>query len=152
LGKVIRRQYTPEFKREAVEMVIKENYTIVKAAKSQGISSGMLSRWKGEYLAGKGAAFPGTGHQTPEAGEIRRLKEENCKLRMEKEILKKAVAERFPRMLKSECQVNLKDMTVCEVRWSIAGYIEMFYNSERLHSYNGYLSPNEYEKRELVLV
>jgi len=92
LGKVIRRQYTPEFKREAVEMVIKENYTIVKAAKSLGISSGMLSRWKGEYLAGKGDAFPGTGHQTPEAGEIRRLKEENRKLRMEKEILKKATA------------------------------------------------------------
>lgn len=92
MGKIVRRQYTPEFKQEAVEMVIKENYTIAKAAKSLGISSGMLSRWKSEYLAGKGSAFPGTGHQTPEASEIRRLKEENRKLRMEKEILKKAAA------------------------------------------------------------
>ncbi len=43
-------------------------------------------------------------------------------------------------------------MIARKVRWSIVDYIEMFYNSERLHSYNGYLSPNEYEKRELVLV
>ena len=66
--------------------------------------------------------------------------------------LDNAVAERFFRTLKSECHVNWKEMTAREVRRSIVDYIEMFYNSERLHSYNGYLSPNEYEKRELVLV
>ncbi|MDD5498379.1 MAG: IS3 family transposase, partial [Dehalococcoidales bacterium] len=54
--------------------------------------------------------------------------------------------------LKGECQVNWKEMTAREVRWDIVDYIEMFYNSERLHSYNGYLSPNDYETRELVLV
>ncbi len=66
--------------------------------------------------------------------------------------LDNAVAERFFATLKGECQVNWKEMTAREVRWDIVDYIEMFYNSERLHSYNGYLSPNDYETRELVLV
>jgi len=92
LGKGIRRQHTPEFKQEAVELVIKENYTITQAAKSLGINCSMLGRWKREYLSGKSQAFPGTGHQTPEMEEIRRLKEENRKLKMEKEILKNAAA------------------------------------------------------------
>jgi putative transposase len=29
---------------------------------------------------------------------------------------------------------------------NVMEYIEMFYNSRRLHSYLGYMSPNEYEK------
>jgi len=53
---------------------------------------GMPSRWRKEYLAKKDNTFPGAGHQTPEASEIKRLREEIRKLRMEKEILKKATA------------------------------------------------------------
>jgi len=66
--------------------------------------------------------------------------------------LDNAVAERFFRTLKSECLLNWKDMPAEAVRHDIVDYIEMFYNSERLHSYNGYLSPNDFEKRELTLV
>lgn len=51
MGKGIRRQHTPEFKQEAVELVIKENYTITQAAKSLGINCSMLGRWKREYLS-----------------------------------------------------------------------------------------------------
>ena len=36
--------------------------------------------------------FPGKGHLSPEDSEIRRLKRENERLRMERDILKKAVA------------------------------------------------------------
>jgi putative transposase len=66
--------------------------------------------------------------------------------------LDNAVAERFFRTLKSECLLNWKEMPSEAVRHDIVDYIEMFYNSERLHSYNGYLSPNDFEKRELTLV
>lgn len=66
--------------------------------------------------------------------------------------LDNAVAERFFATLKTECQYHWQDMSENEVRGDLADYIEMFYNSERLHSYNGYLSPNDYEKRELSLV
>ena len=66
--------------------------------------------------------------------------------------LDNAVAERFFRTLKNECLSNWREMTADEVRSDIIDYIEMFYNSERLHSYNGYLSPNEYEDRAETLV
>ena len=66
--------------------------------------------------------------------------------------LDNAVAERFFRTLKSECRANWRDMTAEEVKNDIIDYIEMFYNSERLHSFNGYLSPNEYEDRAATLV
>ncbi len=66
--------------------------------------------------------------------------------------LDNAVAERFFRTLKTESVSNWRDMPVEEVKHDIVDYLEMFYNSERLHSYNGYLSPNEYEKKQKTLV
>jgi putative transposase len=66
--------------------------------------------------------------------------------------LDNAVAERFFRTLKSECLVNWRDMPAEEVKHDIVDYIEMFYNSERLHSYLNYLCPNEYEKLTMTLV
>ena len=66
--------------------------------------------------------------------------------------LDNAVAERFFRTLKSECLVNWCEMPAEEVKHDIVDYIEMFYNSERLHSYTGYLSPNDYEKLSMTLV
>jgi len=66
--------------------------------------------------------------------------------------LDNAVAERFFRTLKSECLVNWQGMPAEEVKHDIVDYIEMFYNSERLHSYAGYLCPNDYEKLTMTLV
>ena len=60
--------------------------------------------------------------------------------------LDNAVAERFFRTLKTECLINWRTMTAEEVKHDIVDYIEMFYNSERLHSFLGYYSPNDYEK------
>ncbi len=66
--------------------------------------------------------------------------------------LDNAVAERFFRTLKSECLWNWQDMTAEAVRQDIVDYIEMFYNSQRLHSYMGYLSPNEFERSAYTLL
>ena len=66
--------------------------------------------------------------------------------------LDNAVAERFFRTLKSESLLNWRNMPAEEVKHDIVDYIEMFYNSERLHSYTGYLCPNDYEKLEMTLV
>lgn len=62
------------------------------------------------------------------------------------ECLDNAVAERFFGTLKTECLTNWQDLSAEEVKHAIVDYIEMFYNSERLHSYTGYLSPNEFER------
>ena len=60
--------------------------------------------------------------------------------------LDNAVAERFFCTLKNESLLNWRNMSAEEVKHDIVDYIEMFYNSERLHSFNEYLSPNDYEK------
>jgi len=87
-----RRQYTTEFKREAVGLVTNQGYTITEAAKSLGIRAQMLGRWRREQLQKQQSAFPGTGHQPPEVAEMNRLREENRRLKLEREILKKAAA------------------------------------------------------------
>lgn len=87
-----RKQYSAEFKKEAVELVTRENYTVAEAASSLGIGRSMLDRWRREYRAREKDAFPGTGHQVTEVEELKRLREENRRLRLEKEILKKAAA------------------------------------------------------------
>jgi transposase len=85
-----RRQYTPEFKQEAVGLVTKQQYTIVQAARSLGINSTMLARWRREYQAREQNAFPGIGHQSSQLEALNSLREENRRLRLEREILKKA--------------------------------------------------------------
>jgi len=52
----------------------------------------MLDRWRREYRLREQDAFPGTGHLAAEVEELKRLREENRRLRLEKEILKKAAA------------------------------------------------------------
>jgi transposase len=87
-----RRQYTAEFKREAVDLVLKQGYTVAEAARSLDLSRSMLDRWRREQLKGQQNAFPGTGHRSGEADELSRLREENRRLKLEREILKKAAA------------------------------------------------------------
>jgi transposase len=87
-----RRRYTSQFKKEAVELILNQDYTLTQAASSLGISRNVLGRWRTEYREQGKQAFPGAGHQSPEAEELKRLREEGRKLKLEKEILKKAAA------------------------------------------------------------
>ena len=88
-----RRKYTKEFKVEAMNLVTGEGYTVAEAARSLGINAGMLSRWRIELdNAGEQTAFPGNGNQSGLEAENRKLREEVKRLKMEREILKKAAA------------------------------------------------------------
>ena len=75
---------------EAVGLVRDQGYSISEAARNLGINANMLGRWKREVE--EGDAFPGHGHMKPMEEELRRLQRENKRLRMEREILKKAAA------------------------------------------------------------
>ena len=87
-----RRQYTKEFKIEAVRLIIEEGRPISEVARELGIGENLLHRWKKKSEEGKIDPFPGKGRLSPEDEELRRLRRENKRLRMEHEILKKAVA------------------------------------------------------------
>ena len=58
-----------------------------------------------------------------------------------------SVAESFFGSLKIERVFDSVYRTRAEARRGIVDYIEMFYNSKRRHSYLGYLSPKEFEKK-----
>jgi len=85
------KQYSQEFKREAVRMMGSTGRPPSEIAMELGIRRNLLYKWKTE-LEGKGdKAFTGRGR--PRKGsetELTRLKQENDRLREENEILKKA--------------------------------------------------------------
>ena len=87
-----RRQYTKEFKIEAVRLIVEEGRPISEVARELGTAQSLLHRWKKKSEEGKIDPFPGQGRLSPEDEELRRLRRENKRLRMEHEILKKAVA------------------------------------------------------------
>jgi transposase InsO family protein len=69
-----------------------------------------------------------------------------CSMSRKGDCLDNAVAERFFGSLKSERTAHGHYATGHEARDDVIEYIEMFYNSTRLHSYLGYVSPNDYER------
>jgi len=85
-----RKQYTKEFKLDAINLVLEQGYTRTDAAKSLGLNANMLGRWIKEYKNDDGHAFRGNGVLTPEQEEIKQLKAQLKRLEMEKSILKKA--------------------------------------------------------------
>ena len=86
-----RKNYTAEFKREAVRLVTEQGYSMSQAARNLDININMLRRWKHQINEQGQDAFPGKGRLLPEQEELYRLREENKRLRMEREILKKTV-------------------------------------------------------------
>ena len=92
MGSHGRKQYAADLKREAVALVTQQGYSVPEAAKNLGVNAGLLRRWKTEMERTGTVAFPGQGHQTPDQAELHRLREENRRLRMERDILKKATA------------------------------------------------------------
>ncbi len=86
-----RRKFSQEFKQDAVKLVTDQGYRISEAARNLGVDVSVLRRWvKGRET--EKADSRGNGRLTPEQEEIKRLREENQRLRMEREILKKAAA------------------------------------------------------------
>lgn len=86
-----RKTYTPEFKQEAVRLITDQRYGVAETARNLGVNGNMLRRWKQEYTTNATAAFPGNGRLTPDQEALRQLREENKRLKMERDILKKAM-------------------------------------------------------------
>ena len=86
-----RRKFTDEFKNDAVKMVIEQGYSCNEVARRLGIGQSNLSRWVRDHRAQlENKTEPGST-QNLEA-EVKRLRKENKRLLMEREILKKAAA------------------------------------------------------------
>jgi transposase len=89
-----RRRYTREFKLSAVKLVNEQGYSIPEAARSLGVDAANVRAWVEKFPAsddGAGGRVIPLGEGALKA-ELRRLRKENARLLMEREILKKAAA------------------------------------------------------------
>ena len=89
---MIRKQYTKEFKLDAVSLVTEQKYSRAEAARNLGIDARLLGRWVREQQSEGGQAFRGNGQLSEEQAQIRALQAQVKRLEMERSILKKATA------------------------------------------------------------
>ena len=81
-------RYSDQFKREAVRLVTQEGYSAKKAGKAVGVCHTTIRTWVDRY----GDESPQRMKFASEADELEHLRAENRRLRMERDILKKATA------------------------------------------------------------
>lgn len=82
------KKYTREFKEEAVKLVTERGYSQAAAGRALGVDSKNISRWIKILSSDKVTVKQTNSDQE----EIKRLRKENERLIMEREILKKAAA------------------------------------------------------------
>ncbi len=85
-----RRKYDKQFKIDAVNLVKSGEKTASEVARNLGIRPDLVARWKKEFEQEDKKAFTGQGN--PRDEEIAQLKKANAELKMEQDILKKAMA------------------------------------------------------------
>jgi transposase len=86
-----RRSFTPEFKREAVKLAEQSGRSLSAVARELGIQRSVLKHWKDSFAAGRYEKEPKLPLKTAQQQENEQLKRELAKVRMERDILKKAL-------------------------------------------------------------
>jgi transposase len=87
-----RRQFTREFKLEAVRLIKDRGVSYSQASQDLGVHTSQLRDWVKKFAEDPEQAFPGHGQQKTDQAEITRLRREVAKLKAERDILKKAAA------------------------------------------------------------
>ncbi len=85
----VQKTYTQECKREAVRLAQTSGKPIAQVARELGISDTSIHQWRQELAEHGQEAFPGSGHQTAQEEELRRLKRELERTQKERDSLKK---------------------------------------------------------------
>ena len=83
-----RREFTPEYKDEAVKLVINTGRAVVTVAREFGISEASLGRWVAAFKARQDPG--GTAVTESERAELLRLRKENVDLKLDRASLKKS--------------------------------------------------------------
>jgi len=87
-----RRTFSPEFKREAADLVLDQSYSYPEACEALGVGETALRRWVSQLSSERSGVTPKTKALTPEQQQIQALEKRVKRLELEKKILKKATA------------------------------------------------------------
>ena len=80
--------YSHSFKREAVALVLEQNYSVAEAATALNVNPNLIYKWKEKFES----EADSNALDNNERAELKRLRAENKRLKIEQEILKKATA------------------------------------------------------------
>ena len=83
-----RRKFTPEFRAEAVKLVVETGRPVARVAAEIGVGAQLLGRWV--QLASKDGVVGDRPLDVSERAELERLRKENADLRLDRSFLKKA--------------------------------------------------------------
>lgn len=86
----VKRSFTAQFKEEALAMLTQQGLSVAEAARRLGVHQNLLRKWRNVAQAQGAKAFVGPAQPTAIEEENRQLREENARLKMERDILKKA--------------------------------------------------------------
>lgn len=87
-----KRRFTREFKLEAVKLVKKRGASMSQASRDLDIHLNVLPKWVKDVEANPAEAFPRQGQMKADQAEIAKLRKEVAKLKLERDIVKKAAA------------------------------------------------------------
>ena len=86
------QDYTPEFRAEAVKVVLAQGLSLAEAAERLSVPKGTLANWVARVKASRGVATPGARTVAELEAELKQLRKELAEARLERDILKKATA------------------------------------------------------------
>ena len=84
------KTYPTDFKRDAANLVVDQSYTLTAACKAMDVGQTAVLRWVRQLRDEQGGKTPTTARAlTQEHQQIQALQKEICRLKREKDILKK---------------------------------------------------------------
>jgi transposase len=86
-----KKHYTDEFKREAVRLATTPGNSMAGVARDLGVNRALVGVWVKHAQAGKYEMTPGAPLKTEAQSEVEHLRRELAKVKMERDILKKAL-------------------------------------------------------------
>ena len=92
----VRRTFTPQFKKDAVHLVVEEGKSLTEVATHLGIARSLLQRWREQLTDTPTEAFPGRGRLAPQARRVRELEQKLREVTQERDILKNGLGGQAP--------------------------------------------------------
>ena len=100
-NKASRPTFSPEFKLDAAQLVVDENYSVEEAAKAMSVAKSTMGKWVRQLKNERKGIVSKGNALTPDQRKIKELEKRIKRIELEKDILKKATA-----LLMSDSLIN----------------------------------------------